>query len=70
MNWQPIETAPKTGARVLTVRGNGYVAVMRHMTANAATQSGSRSWWVDDSNLELPPAAEPTHWMPLPEAPK
>jgi hypothetical protein len=62
MNWQPIETAPKTGARILTVRGNGYVAVQRWYSPNLGAHM-----WLDD--VGRVPAGEPTHWMPLPEAP-
>jgi hypothetical protein len=59
--WQPIETAPKDGRRVLTVRGNGYVGVMQwHATPGR---------WFADAYIALT-EAQPTHWMPLPEAPK
>lgn len=68
--WQPIETAPKDGRRVLTVRGNGYVGIVHHVlvTNPEPTGPGCLSRWVDDA--EHRPIAEPTHWMPLPEAPK
>lgn len=73
--WQPIETAPKDGSKVLTARGDGDKcrAVI--------------SWWNEDKYAKDPrPYWEcheqrylgvwwartnpPTHWMPLPPPPK
>ncbi len=66
MTWQPIETAPRDGTRILLFQpeeiSRGRVlhrAVLGHWVACA------HSGWVSDGLQH----AEPTHWMPLPEAP-
>lgn len=60
MNWQPIETAPKDGRRVLTYRAD-------------FAESMVVAWWSDELDewravlgWQLP---DPTHWMPLPPPP-
>ena len=54
--WQPIETAPKDGTRVLVVEdGEYHVAWWRQ----GWTRAG------DDYDI----AMEPTHWQPLPPYP-
>ena len=60
-DWQPIETAPKDGEkRLLLVVDHG--------------EWGDKVWmglWADGWVLSYGKAInEPTHWMPLPEAPK
>ena len=59
MEWQPIETAPI----------NIYVLVfcddIKISVQNAGLLGQKRSW-VDDAGWKF----HPTHWMPLPEAPK
>ena len=55
--WQPIETAPKDGSRVIVLRPS----------ANQFRRIGidrwhNGLWW------ESRPAEFPTHWMPLPAA--
>jgi hypothetical protein len=54
--WQPIETAPRNGTKVLVWREGSDVATARH---------GSIMWLVY-GYLNY----EPTHWMPLPPAPE
>ena len=67
MKWQPIETAPKGESRqpVLVYWANEEEILM--------------AWWVDlhdegkywyTDSLDYVPAAQLTHWMPLPEPPK
>lgn len=68
--WQPIETAPKDGSRVLayqpdgrwqskrTCRGETIELVYWHQPGNP----DSAGFWM--------PSIRPTHWMPLPEPPK
>lgn len=51
--WQPIETAPRDGAEVLTWNGTS-----RRIAAYA---------WDDRWQSEGLPSFVPTHWMPLPE---
>ena len=61
--WQPIETAPKDGTRVLAWEYPYYTVV----------------FWDDDEEEPYTPCwkisyggdiMDPTHWMPLPEPPK
>ena len=54
--WQPIETAPKDGTRVL------LHYVHKNFTKIGAWDAGCRYWSADQWFHERPP----THWMPLP----
>lgn len=62
--WRPIATAPKGGTHVLIKHGEGLPATCHwfdggwHLSVN---QRGEYSAWI---------WAEPTHWMPIPDAPK
>jgi len=58
--WQPIETAPKDGSRVLTYR-SGFLENMA-----VAWYSMNLDAWLPVNGSAWP---EPTHWMPLPAAP-
>jgi hypothetical protein len=58
MNWQPIETAPKDGTRVL-------LCVVGPWTADAREYYHLASWCVDYWQPFIP--NNWTHWMPLPE---
>lgn len=55
--WQPIETAPKDGMRVLVIGKSGYVDAGHYI----------EGWGWEDANGNI---MKPTHWMPLPEPPK
>jgi hypothetical protein len=68
--WQPIETAPKDGTIVLVW---GYhednlededPATRRPWPAWVSVQK--HIWWLADGLRQV---KDPTHWMPLPEAP-
>lgn len=59
--WQPIETAPKDGTRVLI-----YDTDMPEITT-AEFESGC--WWVYSREYQAYPQ-DVTHWMCLPEPPK
>lgn len=59
MEWQPIETAPKDGTRILTYR-QGYVENM------AVAWSYELGWHPVFGDIW----PNPTHWMPLPSPPK
>lgn len=67
--WQPIETAPKDGAesflltdgRVVTF--GGWLTDVDHGAEYDGQFSGGDWLWIDDCDT-------PTHWMPLPPAPK
>ena len=62
--WQPIETAPKDGIEVWCF--NGEPCVMRWISGE-----GYALWvYVDPLCSDADPEPEqPSHWMPLPEAP-
>lgn len=73
MDWQPIETAPKDGTLAIISDGS--------IVAPGSFQHGVWRFWQGDlllcdehgevGNLnEYLPAYSPSHWMPLPEAPK
>ena len=59
-DWQPIETAPKDGTRVLV-----YQPGHLHMigTYGAFGYYFGPHWWSNGVTIA------PTHWMPLPEFP-
>ena len=60
MEWQPIETAPKDGASVLIGRAQWPEPFVAHL------EDGR--WYIDGEDEPFDFA--PTHWMPLPDAPK
>lgn len=68
MEWQPIETAPKEqGAEIWAY--NGEQARMRWF---AWVDDGGGALWIYADGLLSdvdPDPIQPTHWMPLPEAP-
>lgn len=59
MKWQPIETAPKD-KRILLAR----VAVAKYGLCGVAD-----GYYNERGVLVWPYKKEPTHWMPMPEAP-
>jgi hypothetical protein len=79
MDWQPIETAPKDGTRVLVwaskwageiagvineAQGSCRIA---YYTNGQSDYSGD--WWNDDVGDAYSTWCQPTHWMPLPPPP-
>lgn len=69
--WQPIETAPKDGTRVLLFRPRHGVVCGRWDDDKYAKRV--RPYWSNDQErlwgtLETRDN-QPTHWMPLPEPP-
>lgn len=74
MDWQPIETVPKDGTRVLLHLPSGYV-VLGEWQENRHYRNGklvheSAEWNWGASVVWLFDAPEPTHWMPLPASPE
>jgi hypothetical protein len=70
--WQPIETAPKDGTRILAVIPGFAVSIawwfhdaQKWMTTDAEDYPDDESWNYTVANTEY----QPTHWMPLPAAP-
>jgi hypothetical protein len=71
MKWQPIETAPKDGTIVLLYCPVNDGSLIDHFSAGQfesfapyQKEMGKEGSW--HHYLE----AEPTHWMPLPDAPR
>ena len=67
-DWQPIETAPKDGERILLAWGIDAIEIgwWKH---NGRTQ---RSYFAIDHEMDDYELADdqPTHWMPLPLPPQ
>ena len=66
-NWQPIETAPTDGTEFLGLSRHGQIAIAYRV------QRDDCEMWVfggQSASVEAKPSIKPTHWMPLPEAPK
>ena len=83
--WQPIETAPKTGRKVMLSyinrSGKPRTVLARWLTDEEAAEvdeddAGLEGGWyecidnLDDYTGFAIHEGEPTHWMPLPEPPK
>lgn len=79
--WMPINTAPK--GRILLVHytnrlGNGRTMRARYYLPETLDSDTTESGWADEGWYEeseayeylMPLDCEPTHWMPLPTAPK
>ena len=63
--WQPIESAPKDGTRILLGwKLQEAVIVARWV---APDTRGDLVWELDEDGSYV---KAPTHWMPLPEPPK
>ena len=72
MNWQPIETAPKDGTHVLLSDGikvrTGWFTKWHSPFAAKDAEGWALNW---NSEFSVPDETmEPTHWMPLPDAPE
>lgn len=77
--WQPIETAPRDGSRILVKnRDDGYDEQTGYRTYS--NDIGVAEWsksgccddygWISSFCCDFVTRFEPTHWMPLPEPPK
>jgi hypothetical protein len=63
--WQPIETAPKDGKRILLVINIDKIFVV----IGGWDSSWTGQCWVYDTK-RIPTDVMPTHWMPLPKPPE
>lgn len=54
--WQPIETAPKTGRQAILLWGSNY---------NEPQKAYSDTWWTSGFSVEN----KPSHWQLYPSAP-
>ena len=79
MEWQPIETAPKTGKTLLlgyfnergnwrTLRGQWFSGA--EIDETWENYDSSEGWYETPVEGEECFFTNPTHWMTLPEAPK
>ncbi len=75
--WRPIETAPKDGTVILAYRPGEGVFTAHFIAADVAlglchpnVSEVEPQWWSTDGGDLSSPGMMPTHWMPLPEAPK
>ncbi len=81
--WQPIDTAPKDGVELLGWREDCGIILMRYtapidfLTDAELEELDEESaeaydWFAADfiAGCRMDGSETPTHWMPLPEAPK
>ena len=73
--WQPIETAPKDGARVLLWTTTEGDAVLTEYLIDVGAENPIRTaqvgFYCDESGQwQLEVVGNPTHWMPLPDPPQ
>ena len=66
-DWQPIETAPKDGRKML-LRFTGPFS--DQMQDGVTVGRWLRGWWLDAIWATSTAHRSPTHWMPLPPPPK
>jgi hypothetical protein len=64
MNWQPIETAPKDGTRILV--SDYQMGVVIAKWCETCWMNGA-GWLVYDDRSDTISVDEPSHWMPLPD---
>lgn len=79
MEWQPIETAPKDGTRVMLWRGFTDFGLWSEMVIAEwrddtwmwpAENPSTHGEWEENDLLDGFECNSFTHWMPLPEAPE
>ena len=75
-DWQPIETAPKTGEHILVAdfsrKGFGFCGGKEQSWQDVVhywSNPGEEGFYMSNGP-EDPPVTWATHWMPLPEPPK
>jgi len=64
--WQPIETAPKDGTKILGTDHDDVFEMIFIRHFEVSTQEFTNGWTDDYEHLS---EFYPTHWMPLPEPP-
>ena len=62
--WRPIESAPRDGTRVLL-----WIAVSGTAPWAETAEFDGDEWWRNDGD-EICGENSPTHWQPVPPAPK
>lgn len=69
MEWQPIETAPRDGTKILiwSTPGGGYFIVIPHVEYDEPREDFTERWtWKESAGMY---GIRATHWMPLPDPP-
>lgn len=75
MTWRPISTAPKDGTWIIVYDpyfvSEMPVSIGTYMTADERDTCGrfKKGEWLLFEWDGMPSSANPTHWMPLPDAP-
>ena len=71
MMWEPIETAPRDGSRIMLFDGQVYIGRWRENCDHGSydVRPGWQLFWCDDTYYSVGLEA-PTHWAPLPKPPK
>jgi hypothetical protein len=66
MNWQTIDTAPKTGRILVTTNGRVKIAEWNDQKQH----SRPKPYWQFEGSFSVTRdrREQPSHWMPLPEA--
>lgn len=71
--WQPIETAPKDGTKIVLLCDlwQGRTPIVAHWDENGATYEGPMGRFTWHTSMDGDTVAErvPTHWLPIPEPP-
>jgi hypothetical protein len=67
MQWQPIETAPRNGRKIIVSDGFNVTMAWYVDDEYAEADEGEPGWYEDEFDVML---RQPTHWMPLPEPPR
>jgi len=72
MNWQPIETAPKDGTRILVyVPPKEYYYVTIYIVLWIKSLNGFYLYYATGEDAQKDALVRnPTYWMPLPDPPK
>jgi hypothetical protein len=70
LRWQPIETAPKDGTRVLVTWAGDHAAAGYVRIAQFCALGGkTRRAWMSDCDSEPGRIMKPSYWQPLPAPP-
>ena len=72
MEWQPIDTAPRDGTRVLLSNAHGVWMAEYRPVCTSGYRPDSPWFSVMLNHEHIPRVGrhnKPTHWMPLPEPP-
>ena len=69
MEWQPIDTAPRDGTRILLAWAGSEVTEGYWMGDSSRNYWGVVGWFSIDEDVLTSRPSRPSHWMPLPQPP-